>query len=150
MAVERSLILVKPDGMKRRLSGIVVDRLDNAGFEMVAAKIVSVTEELAREHYALLKEMPFFPNLIQFIKGDFHGVSGRRVLALVYQGENAVKGIRAVVGATNPEQAAPGTIRGSFGRISQGNFENVVHASGNVEEAEREVKIWFKPEEVVG
>ena len=150
MAIEKTLILVKPDGMKRKLSGIVVDRLDNAGFDMVAAKIVTVTEELAREHYALLKDMPFFPNLIQFIKGDFHGVSDRRVLAMVYKGENAVKGIRAVVGATNPEQAAPGTIRGSFGRISQGNFENVVHASGNVEEAEREVKIWFKSEEVVG
>jgi len=150
MAIEKTLILVKPDGMKRKLSGIVVDRLDNAGFDMVAAKIVTVTEELAREHYALLKDMPFFPNLIQFIKGDFHGVSDRRVLAMVYKGENAVKGIRAVVGATNPEQAAPGTIRGSFGRICQGNFENVVHASGNVEEAEREVKIWFKPEEVVG
>jgi len=150
MAIEKTLILVKPDGMKRKLSGIVVDRLDNAGFDMVAAKVITVTEELAREHYALLKDMPFFPNLIQFIKGDFHGVSDRRVLAMVYKGENAVKGIRAVVGATNPEQAAPGTIRGSFGRICQGNFENVVHASGNVEEAEREVKIWFKPEEVVG
>ena len=150
MAVEKTLILVKPDGMKRRLSGIVVDRLENAGFEMVAAKIVSVTEDLAREHYALLKDMPFFPNLIQFIKGDFHGVSDRRVLAMVYKGENAVKGIRAVVGATNPEQAAPGTIRGSFGRLSQGNFENVVHASGNLEEADREIKIWFKTDEVVG
>ena len=150
MAIEKTLILIKPDGMKRKLSGIVVDRLDNAGFDMVAAKIVTVTEELAREHYALLKDMPFFPNLIQFIKGDFHGVSDRRVLAMVYKGEDAVKGIRAVVGATNPEQAAPGTIRGSFGRICQGNFENVVHASGNAEEAEREVKIWFKPEEVVG
>ena len=99
---------------------------------------------------ALLKDMPFFPSLIKFIKGDFHGVSDRRVLAMVYKGENAVKGIRAVVGATNPEQAAPGTIRGSFGRLSQGNMENVVHASGNPEEAEREIKIWFKPEEVIG
>ena len=148
MAIEKTLILVKPDGMKRKLSGIVVDRLDNAGFDMVAAKIVTVTEELAREHYALLKDMPFFPNLIQFIKGDFHGVSDRRVLAMVYKGENAVKGIRAVVGATNPEQAAPGTIRGSFGRISQGNFENVVHASGNVEEAKNEVGLWFNPSEI--
>ena len=150
MAIEKSLILVKPDGMKRKLSGIVVDRLENAGFDMVGAKIVSVTEELAREHYALLKDMPFFPGLIQFIKGDLHGVSDRRVLAMVFKGENAVKGIRAVVGATNPEQAVPGTIRGSFGRICQGNFENVVHASGNVEEADREIKIWFKSEEVIG
>jgi len=150
MAIEKTLILIKPDGMKRRLTGIAIDRLETAGFDMVAAKIVPVTEELAREHYALLKDMPFFPSLIKFIKGDFHGVSDRRVLAMVYKGENAVKGIRAVVGATNPEQAAPGTIRGSFGRLSQGNMENVVHASGNPEEAEREIKIWFKPEEVIG
>lgn len=150
MAIEKTLILIKPDGMKRRLTGIAIDRLETAGFDMVAAKIVSVTEELAREHYALLKDMPFFPSLIKFIKGDFHGVADRRVLAMVYKGENAVKGIRAVVGATNPEQAAPGTIRGSFGRLCQGNMENVVHASGNPEEADREIKIWFKPEEVIG
>ena len=150
MAIEKTLILIKPDGMKRRLAGLAIDRLETAGFDMIAAKIVTVTDELAREHYALLKDMPFFPNLIQFIKGDFHDVPGRRVLAMVYKGENAVKGVRAIVGATNPEQAAPGTIRGTFGRICQGNFENVVHASGNVEEGEREVKIWFKPEEVIG
>jgi len=99
MAIERTLVLVKPDGMKRRLSGLAVDRLDNSGFEMVAAKMVSVTEELARKHYALLegqgvfKDKTKYDQLINFIKGDFHGVSGRRVLAMVYRGENAVKGV---------------------------------------------------------
>jgi len=157
MAIERTLILIKPDGMKRHLSGLSIDRLENAGFEMVAAKVVSVTEELARKHYALLegqgvfKEKAKFEQLISFIKGDFHGVSKRRMLAMVYQGENAVKGVRAVVGSTNPEEAASNTIRGAFGRICRkhGYYENVVHASGNIEEADREIKIWFKQEEIL-
>ncbi len=157
MPIERTLILIKPDGMKRRLAGLAIDRLDNAGFDMMGAKIVSVTDELARKHYALLEgqgvfaDKAKFEQLISFIKGDFHGVYKHRVLAMVYQGENAVKGVRAAVGATNPENAAPGTIRGAFGRIcsKQGYYENVVHASGNPEEAEREIAIWFKPGEIV-
>lgn len=151
MAIEKTLVLIKPDGMKRRLSGLAIDRLDNAGFELIGAKVVSVTEALAREHYALLKNEPFFEKLIRFIRGDFHKVSGNRILALVYRGENAIKGVRATVGATNPEEAAPGTIRSAFGRIcsTHGYYENVVHASGNPMEAEREINIWFKPEELV-
>lgn len=151
MPVEKTLILIKPDGMKRRLAGLSIDRFDSAGFELIGAKVVSVTKKLALDHYALLKDKPFFPGLIKFIMGDYHGVSNRRVLALVYRGENAVKGVRAVVGATNPEDADPGTIRGAFGRVSSKGdyFENVVHASGNPEEAERELKIWFQPGELV-
>jgi nucleoside-diphosphate kinase len=151
MPIEKTLILIKPDGMKRRLAGLAIDRLENAGFELIGAKVVSVTEKLAREHYALLKDQPFFPGLIKFIMGDYHGVSNRRVLAMVYRGEDVVKGVRAVVGATSPEDAAPGTIRNAFGRINSkgGYFENVVHASGNAAEADRELKIWFKPGELV-
>jgi len=157
MAIERTLVLIKPDGMQRHLAGLAIDRLDNTHLEMVAAKVVSVSEELARRHYALLEGQGVFADkakydqLINFIKGDYHGVSKSRVIALVYQGENAVKGIRAAVGATNPEDAAPDSIRGAFGRICRkhGYYENVVHASGNVEEAEREIKIWFKPEDIV-
>ncbi len=157
MSIERTLVLIKPDGMQRHLAGLSIDRLDNTHLEMVAAKVVSVTEKLAREHYALLEGQGVFADkakyeqLINFIKGDYHGVSKRRVLALVYQGENAVLSIRAAVGATNPEDASPATIRGAFGRICRkyGYYENVVHASGNAEEAEREIKIWFKPEEIV-
>ena len=157
MAIERTLVLVKPDGMQRHLAGLAIDRLDNTHLEMVAAKVVSVSEELARRHYALLEgqgvfaDKARFDQLINFIKGDYHGVSKRRVIALVYQGENAVKGIRAAVGVTNPEEASPDSIRGAFGRICRkhGYYENVVHASGNVEEAEREIAIWFKPEDIV-
>jgi len=151
MPIEKTLVLVKPDGMERRLAGLAIDRLENSGFELIGAKIVPVTETLAREHYALLKDQPFFPNLLKFIKGDYHNVSNHRVLAMVYRGENAIKGVRAVVGATSPEDAAPGTIRNAFGRINSkgGYYENVVHASGNAMEADREIKIWFKPGELV-
>lgn len=150
MPIEKSLILIKPDGLKRKLTGLAMDRLEQNGFELIGAKVVSVTEELAKKHYDGLKDKPFFPNLIRYIRGEFHDIKNSKILALVYRGEDAIAGIRKVVGATNPEEAAPGTIRGSFGRISTaGQFENVVHASGNKEDAEKEVKLWFRPEELV-
>ena len=157
MAIERTLVLVKPDGMQRHLAGLAIDRLENTHMELIGAKIATVTDKLAREHYALLEgKGPFtdkklFEHLINFIKGEYHGDPKHRVLALVYQGENAVKNIRTAVGATNPEDASPDTIRGAFGRIchKHGYFENVVHASGNAEEADREIKIWFKPDEML-
>lgn len=157
MAIERTLVLIKPDGMQRHLAGLAIDRLDNTHLEMVAAKVVAVTEDLARRHYALLEgkgvfaDKARFDTLINFLKGDHHGVSRRRVLALVYQGEDAIKGIRKAVGVTNPEEAAPDSIRGAFGRVCRkhGYYENVVHASGNPEEAAREIDLWFKPGEIV-
>lgn len=157
MAIERTLVIIKPDGMQRHLAGLAIDRLENTHMELVGAKIVTVTDGLAREHYALLEgKGPFadkklFEHLINFIKGEYHGDPKRRVLALVYQGEDAVKNIRAAVGATNPEDASPDTIRGAFGRIcnKHGYYENVVHASGNTEEADREIAIWFKPEDLL-
>ncbi|HBA60819.1 MAG TPA: nucleoside-diphosphate kinase [Elusimicrobia bacterium] len=155
--MERTLVLIKPDGMQRHLAGLSIDRLENTHLELIGVKIVSVTDKLAREHYALLEgKGPFvdktlYERLINFIKGEYHGDPKRRVLALVYQGENAVQGIRKAVGATNPEDASPDSIRGAFGRICRkhGYYENVAHASGNVEEAEREIAIWFKPEEIL-
>lgn len=150
MAIEETLILIKPDGAKRRLTGLVIDRLDAAGLEMVAAKMVSVSEALANEHYKALKDKPFFPGLIRYIRGEFHGFKDHRVLALLYRGENAVKKTREVTGATNPEEAAPGTIRGSFGRITTAaQFENVIHASGDASDAARETALWFTPQEIL-
>lgn len=157
MAIERTLVLIKPDGMQRHLAGLAIDRLENTHMELVGAKIATVTDELAREHYALLegkgpfKDKKFFELLISFIKGEYHGDPKHRVLALVYQGENAVQNIRTAVGATNPEDASPDTIRGAFGRVchKHGYYENVVHASGNLEEAQREIGIWFRPEEII-
>ncbi|KAF0127406.1 MAG: nucleoside-diphosphate kinase [Elusimicrobia bacterium] len=157
MAIERTLVLIKPDGMQRHLAGLAIDRLENTHMELVGARIATVTDKLAREHYALLEgkgpfaDKKFFEHLINFIKGEYHGDPKHRVLALVYQGENAVQAIRAAVGATNPEDASPDTIRGAFGRVCRrhGYYENVVHASGNVEEANREIAIWFRSEEMI-
>ena len=150
MAIERTLVLVKPDGYFRKLTGLVIDRLDAAGLEMAAAKVVAVSEELAREHYKGLKDKPFFSDLIRYIRGEFHGIADHRVLAMVYRGESAVSRVRQVAGATNPEEANPGTIRGSFGRITtKGQFENVLHASSDPEEGEREIALWFKPSEIM-
>lgn len=150
MAIEQTLILIKPDGWRRGLTGLVIDRLDQAGLELVGAKVVRVTEALAREHYKDLADKPFFPNLIRYIRGEFHNLQHQQVLALVYQGEGAIALVRKIAGATNPEQADPHTIRGSFGRVTtQGQFENVLHASGNAGDAEREVKLWFRAEELL-
>lgn len=150
MAIEQTLILIKPDGQFRKLTGLTIDRLDASGLQMVAAKMVSVSEKHAREHYKSLSDKPFFEGLIKYIRGEFHGIKNNAVLALIYRGENAIKKVREVAGATNPEQAAPGTIRGSFGRITTGGqFENVIHASSDPADAERECALWFKPEEIV-
>ncbi|MGC8867582.1 MAG: nucleoside-diphosphate kinase [Elusimicrobiales bacterium] len=150
MAVEKTLILIKPDAAVRKLTGLVIDRLENSGFEMVAAKLISVSEELARKHYEALKDQPFFEDLIRYIRGEFHGIKNNKILALVYKGENAISEIRRIVGATNPELAQPWTIRGSFGRITtKGRFENVIHASGSREEAEKEIKLWFNDNEII-
>ena len=151
MAIEKTLILIKPDGLKRKLTGLAIDRIEQGKFELIGAKVVSVTDELAKKHYQALKDKPFFPDLIRYIKGEFHNIPKSKVLALVYKGENAISEIRKIVGATNPEQAEPDTIRGSFGRISSisGQIENVVHASGNKEDAEREIELWFKEDELI-
>lgn len=150
MAIEQTLILIKPDGAKRRLTGLAIDRLDAAGLTLVGAKVVSVSEKLAKEHYKDLADKPFFPNLIRYIRGEFHKIPDQRILAMVYEGEGAIALVRKIAGATNPEQAEPGTIRGSFGRITtEGQFENVIHASGNAADAAREIALWFKAGEVV-
>ena len=150
MATEETLILIKPDGAARRLTGLTIDRLDASGLQMVAAKMVGVSEKLAREHYASLSGKPFFENLIKYIRGEFHGLTDHRVMAMVYRGDNAIKRVREIAGATNPEQAAAGTIRGSFGRVTTaGQFENVIHASSDPNDAARECKLWFKPEEIL-
>jgi nucleoside-diphosphate kinase len=144
---EPTLVVIKPDGIQKSLTGNVLTRLSETHLTIVAAKIVQVSRELACEHYRHLKDKPFFEELIKFIMGDYHT---NRTLALVYYGDNAIAKVREICGATNPEEAKPGTIRGSFGRITtKGVFENVIHASANTEDAEREIKLWFEPLEIV-
>ncbi len=140
---QQALVLIKPDGMIKGLAGYVIAELADTGLKLVGAKVVTVTKELAEEHYKHLREKTFFKELIHYIMGNLHE---KNILALVYQGENCVEQIRTAIGATNPEQAHPRSIRGKYGRITtKGVFENVVHASENQEEAEREIKLWFLP-----
>ncbi len=148
MAIEQTLILIKPDGLVKSLTGNVISRLAEAKLTIMGAKVVRVSRELAEKHYEHLKEKPFFDELIKYIMGDVHKT--HRVLALVYQGEDAITKIRDVVGETDPEKANPVSIRGAYGRITtSGVFENVVHASSSREDAEKEIKLWFQPDEIV-
>ena len=146
--VQQTLILIKPDGLKKSLTGNILTRLSETKLEIVAAKIVRVTRELAEEHYKQMKDKPFFEELIQYIKGELH--DRRKVMAMVYWGKDAINKVRGLAGATNPEEAESTSIRGSFGRITtKGIYENVLHASTNEKEAEREIKLWFEPDEII-
>lgn len=141
------LVLIKPDAMSKGLAGDVIKRLDITGLELVAMKLVHVTEALATEHYSNIKDNPFFPQVLKFITGQYHKNSP--VIAMVYRGKNAVKTLRTLAGATNPEEASSHSLRGSMGRIkTSGLFENVLHVSSSVSDAKKEVKLWFSPEEL--
>jgi len=144
---EQTLVLIKPDGLKKSLTGNVLTRLAETKLEIVASKMVKVSRELAEEHYSELKEKPFFEELIRYIMGEYHK---KKVMALVYWGEDAITKVRDICGKTNPEEADSVSIRGAYGRITtSGVYENVIHASANPGDAEREIKLWFSPEEVI-
>lgn len=148
MAIQQTLIIIKPDGLVKSLTGNVISRLSEAKLTIMGAKVVCVSRQLAEKHYEHLKDKPFFEELIQYIIGEVHKTS--RVIAMVYQGENAIVKIRDIVGDTDPEKANPISIRGAYGRITtSGVFENVVHASSSPEDAEKEIKLWFEPGEIV-
>jgi nucleoside-diphosphate kinase len=145
---QAALILIKPDGLKKSLTGNILTRLSETKLEIVAAKMVRVSRKLAEEHYKHLKDKPFFEEIIKYLQGELHG--RRKVMALVYWGELAIKKCRELAGATNPEEADPTSIRGSYGRITtSGVYENVIHVSSNEIEAEREIRLWFEPPEII-
>ncbi len=145
---QQTLVLIKPDGLVRSLTGNILTRLSETKLEIVAAKITRVSREIAEAHYCQLKGKPFYPELIQYLQGELH--DRRKVLALIYWGEDAIARLRRLAGETNPEEADPVSIRGSYGRIrSSGLYENVIHASSSEEEAEREIKLWFQPDEII-
>jgi nucleoside-diphosphate kinase len=142
------LILIKPDGLKKSLTGNILTRLSETKLEIVAAKMVRVSKQLAEEHYKQLKDKPFFGDIIKYLQGELH--DRRKVMALVYWGNDAITKCRALAGATNPEEAESTSIRGSYGRITtSGVYENVVHVSSNESEAEREIKLWFTPADII-
>jgi nucleoside-diphosphate kinase len=136
VAVERTLVLIKPDAMERRLAGEIVARLERRGLDLRAARLLTVDRPLAEEHYAEHAEKPFFGELLEFI------TSGP-TLALVVEGEGAISLVRTTMGATNPADAAPGTIRGD---LSLSMPDNLVHGSDSPESAEREIGLWFPDE----
>jgi len=138
MAIERSLILLKPDCLNGRHAGEVIGRFEKAGFEIRAARLIALSDELLREHYAHIADRPFFPEIVEFM-------SSRPVLALVLEGENAVQAIRDLLGPTDSTQAPAGTIRGDMGTTS---MENICHASDSVENATIEVARFFDATEV--
>jgi len=144
---QSTLVLIKPDGLKKSLTGNVLTRLSETKLDIVGAKIVRVSRELAEKHYIQLKAKPFFEELLKYIMGEYHK---KKVMALVYYGEDAIEKVRNICGATNPEEADPVSIRGAYGRITtKGVYENVIHASTNPEEAEREIKLWFSPDDII-
>lgn len=145
---EATLVIIKPDGLKKSLTGNILSRLSETKLKIIAAKVMRVSDELAKKHYQHLVDKPFFNELLKYITGELHGEN--RVMCLVYWGEDAIKKIRDICGATNPEEADPVSIRGAYGRIlTSGVFENVIHTSSCEEDAEREIKLWFEPDEIV-
>ncbi len=150
MSKQSCLILIKPDGLKKSLTGNIIAELSKAELKIIAAKIVSVDRELGEKHYQDLKQNKpeIFEEVLKYIMGEYHT---RRVLALVYHGENAIQRIREIAGVTNPENANPISIRGRYGRInSQTNvLENCIHASDSEESSKREIQLWFFPNEIV-
>ena len=136
---EQTLVLIKPDAMQRRLAGEILGRFEGRGLSVRAAKLVLVDRELAEQHYAEHAEKPFFGELVEFITSS-------PTLALVLEGEGAIKVVRTTMGATNPVDSAPGTIRGDLALAMP---DNLVHGSDSPESAEREIGLWFSDSELV-
>lgn len=133
MTVEKTFVMVKPDGVQRGLIGEIVTRFERKGLKLVAAQLMSVSQQLAEQHYAEHKERPFFGELVSFITSS-------PVFAMVLEGPNAISIARTMMGKTNPVESAPGTIRGDFG-LTIGM--NIVHGSDSPESAAREISLWF-------
>ncbi len=146
---ERALILIKPDAMARKLSGIVIYDLDHLNLKMIGLKLVSVQKHLAEKHYEVHKEKPFYNDLLKYIMGEYHNVHS--IIAIAYEGENAIQKLREYAGKTNPDDAEPSTLRGRYGKVNSktNNFDNVMHISDSPENGEKEISIWFSKEELV-
>ncbi len=137
--MEKTFIMVKPDGVQRGLIGEIVNRFEQKGFTLGGAKLMQIPSELAQEHYGEHKERPFFGELVDFI------TSGP-VFAMVWEGENVISTSRLMIGATNPQEATPGSIRGDYA-VTVG--KNIIHGSDSPESAEREINLFFNEKELV-
>ncbi|HAE32535.1 MAG: nucleoside-diphosphate kinase [Chloroflexi bacterium] len=137
--MEKTLVLVKPDGVQRGLVGKIISRLENKGFRLAALKLMNVSRKLAEEHYGEHVDKPFFGNLVRFITSS-------PIVAMAIEGENAVQVVRTTMGLTNPQEASPGTIRGDFA-LTIGM--NLIHGSDSGESAVRELDLFFGPSEIL-
>jgi nucleoside-diphosphate kinase len=137
--MERTFIMIKPDGVQRNLVSEIIRRFETKGFKLVGLKLLSVSKELAAKHYDVHKERPFFAGLVEFITSS-------PVVAMVWEGDGVVASARNLIGATNPLTSAPGTIRGDLG-VSVGR--NLIHGSDAIDTAQYEIALWFTPEELV-
>ena len=137
-ASERTLVLIKPDGVQRQLVGRIIDRYEERGLKLVALKLIQVDRDLAERHYAAHREKPFFGGLVDFIVSS-------PLVAAALEGPNAIAVVRAINGATRPHEAAPGTIRGDYALETA---QNIVHASDGPEAAVAELALWFAPGEL--
>lgn len=136
--MERTFVMIKPDGVQRGLVGDIIRRFEAKGFKLVGLKLVSVSRELAEKHYGVHKERPFFGSLVEFI-------ISAPVVAMVWEGKGAVAAARKIIGATDPLNADPGTIRGDFG-VDIGR--NIIHGSDAIETATSEIALWFSEDEL--
>ncbi len=136
--MEKSLVLIKPDAMKRELAGVIIGRLQGEGLKLLALKMLHMDRDLAGRHYAVHKEKPFYNDLVDYIIST-------PIVAAVFEGEGAVEKIRTIMGATDPAKSAPGTIRADYGLNVQ---ENATHASDSVENAEKEISLFFNKDEI--
>lgn len=136
--MEKTFVLVKPDGVMKGLSGEIIRRLEQRGLRLLACKFLQVPEELARKHYAVHADKPFYQGLIEYI-------TSAPVMAMIWQGPNAIDAVRQTMGATDPIKAAPGTIRHDYSMLIS---RNLTHASDSIENALKEINLWFKPEEI--
>lgn len=137
--MERTLVLIKPDGVQRSLIGELINRLERRGLKLIAAKFLQVNSQLAQRHYAIHEGKPFYPGLIQYILSS-------PVMAMVWEGPSAIAAVRQTMGATKPTEAAPGTIRHDFGIVIN---RNLTHASDSIENAETEIALWFSKDELI-
>ncbi|MEI7998783.1 MAG: nucleoside-diphosphate kinase [Candidatus Omnitrophota bacterium] len=146
--MEQVLVLIKPEGLQKSIAGEVLSQFTSSDLKLVGLKLVKPSLSLAKKHYGLLKNKPFYGQIVDYLMGKFHG--GSPIVAMVFEGKDAVKRCRAIAGATNPEESSPKSVRGKYGRITtKGLFENIVHVSCKTQEARREIELWFKKSELL-
>jgi nucleoside-diphosphate kinase len=146
---ERTLVLIKPDAMSKCLAGHIITDFYTLDLKMIGLKLVNVKKELAEQHYENKKDHPAFEQIIQHITGELH--NNENVVAIVYEGEDAINKVRKLSGATHPDEADTKSMRGKYGKIHTKTdcFESVVHSSDSKESSEKEINLWFDEKELI-